>query len=177
MSEGSNIYLVLLANFAICSLISVGGANSAVPEMHRQAVEVHQWIGDRTFSELFAIAQAAPGPNVVFVVLLGHYIAGIPGGLIAIFGMCAPSYTIAYCVARAVDRFKDAPWRIMIQAGLVPVTIGLIASSAFIVARAADRSAATFLITAGTFALAYWTRITPLLALGLAAVLGLMGVF
>jgi chromate transporter len=177
MNDGPSIYLALLANFAICSLIAVGGANSAVPEMHRQLVEVHQWIGDRTFSELFAIAQAAPGPNLVFVVLLGHSVAGVPGALIAIFGMCAPSCTIAYCVARAVDRFKDAPWRILIQAGLVPVTIGLTAASAFILARAADRSVATFLITAGTFALAYWTRVTPLLALGLAAALGFMGVF
>lgn len=177
MTDGRSIYLVLLANFAICSLIAVGGANSAVPEMHRQAVEVHQWIGDRTFSELFAIAQAAPGPTLVFVVLLGHYVAGVPGALIALFGMCAPSCTIAYCAARVIDRFKDAPWRIVIQAGLVPVTIGLTAASAFIVARAADRSAATFLITAGTFALAYWTRITPLLALALAGALGLLGVF
>jgi len=176
MSGQSNTLLVLLANFAACSLIAVGGANSAVPEMHRQVVEVHQWIGDRTFSELFAIAQAAPGPNVVFVVLLGHYVAGIPGALTAIFGMCAPSCTIAYGVARVIDRFKGARWRTVIQAGLVPVTIGLMAASAFIVARAADRSAVTFLITAATFALVYWTRVTPLVALGLAAALGLTGV-
>jgi chromate transporter len=175
MSKGSDIYLVLLANFAVCSLIAVGGANSAVPEMHRQAVEMHQWLSDRTFSELFAIAQAAPGPNVVFVALLGHYVAGIPGALTAMFAMCAPSCTIAYAVARVIDRFEKVRWRIVIQAGLVPVTIGLVASSALIVARAADRSAATLLITAATFAVCYWTRVTPLLPLGLAAALGLTG--
>jgi chromate transporter len=175
MSAGSNVYLVLLANFAICSLIAVGGANSAVPEMHRQVVEVHQWIDDRSFSELFAIAQASPGPNLVFVVLLGHAAAGVPGALVALTAMCTPSSLIAYFAARVVDRFKEARWRIVIQAGLVPVTIGLVAASAFIVTRAADRSAATVLITAGTFALCYWTRITPLVPLGLAAALGLMG--
>jgi chromate transporter len=176
MSEGTNVYGVLLANFALCSLIAVGGANSAVPEMHRQAVDVHHWLSDRTFIELFAIAQASPGPNVVFASLLGHYVAGIPGALIAMFGMCAPSCTIAYCATRVIDRFKDAPWRIIIQAGLVPVTIGLIASSALIVARAADHDLALLLITAASFALCYWTKVTPLVALALAAALGLLGV-
>jgi chromate transporter len=176
MSEGSETYAALLSTFALCSIIAVGGATSAVPEMHRQVVDLHQWMGDRTFSELFAIAQTSPGPNVVFVALLGHSIAGVPGALLAMFAMCAPSCTIAYCAARLVDRFKHARWRIVLQAGLVPVTIGLIASSALIVARAADRDAATLAITAASFALCYWTRITPLVALGLAAVLGLMGV-
>ena len=175
MSDESDVYVSLLSIFALCSVIAVGGATSAVPEMHRQVVDAHHWVGDRTFTELFAIAQTSPGPNVVFVTLLGHYIAGVPGALIAMFAMCAPSCTIAYCAARLVDRFRHASWRIVVQAGLVPVTIGLIASSALIVARAADRDMATLAITAASFALCYWTRVTPLVALGLAAALGLTG--
>jgi len=175
MNEDSDLYLALVLNFALFSLMAVGGANSAVPEMHRQAVEIHHWISDRKFSELFAIAQAAPGPNVVFVTLLGHYIAGVPGALITTVAMCGPTCTIAYFVAKVFDRFKNASWRIVVQAGLVPVTIGLIAASALIVARAADRDAVTFLITAASFALAFWTRVTPLVALGVAAALGLIG--
>jgi chromate transporter len=176
MKDDSGVYGALIATFAMCSVIAVGGANSTVPEMHRQVVDVHQWMGDRTFSELFAIAQAAPGPNAVFVSLLGHYVAGVPGALVAIAAMCAPSCTIAYGAARLVDRFRHARWRILIQAGLVPVTIGLVASSALVVARAADHGVATVLITAASFALCYWTRVTPLVALALAAALGLTGV-
>jgi len=157
-------------------VIAVGGANSTVPEMHRQVVDAHAWMSDRTFSELYAIAQAAPGPNVVFTSLLGHYVAGLPGALIAITAMCAPSCTIAYCAARVVDRFREARWRILLQAGLVPVTIGLVASSALVVARAADHGVTTVLITLASFALCYWTRVTPVVALVLAAVLGLTGV-
>jgi len=175
MSDDSDVYLSLLSIFALCSVIAVGGATSAVPEMHRQTVDVHNWISDRSFTELFAIAQTSPGPNVVFVALLGHYIGGVPGALIAMFGMCAPSCTIAYCAGRVVDRFRHAPWRIILQAGLVPVTIGLIASSALVVARAADHDIPTLLITAASFALCYWTRVTPLLALALATALGLTG--
>ena len=91
MSDDTGVYGALISIFAMCSVIAVGGANSTVPEMHRQVVDVHQWMGDRTFSELFAIAQAAPGPNAVFVSLLGQYVAGIPGALVAIAAMCAPS--------------------------------------------------------------------------------------
>jgi len=174
--DDSRVYLGLIATFAMCSVIAVGGANSTVPEMHRAAVDVYGWISDLKFSELFAIAQAAPGPNVVFVALLGEYIAGVPGALIAITAMCLPSCTIAYCAARLIDRFEHARWRIVIQAGLVPLTIGLIASSALIVTRAADRNLAAVLITAASFALCYWTRVSPLVALALAAGLGLMGV-
>jgi chromate transporter len=176
MNEDAGPYLSLLAIFAVCSLIAVGGANAALPEMHRQTVDIHEWLSDRTFSELIAIAQASPGPNLVFVALLGDYIAGVPGALVAIFAMCTPSGVIAYLVARVIDRFEHARWRIVMQAGLVPVTIGLVASSAFIVARGADRTAVTLLITAATFALCYWTRVTPLIALGLAATLGLLGI-
>jgi chromate transporter len=176
MKDDGSTYLGLIATFAMCSVIAVGGANSTVPEMHRQVVDAHAWMSDRTFSELYAIAQAAPGPNVVFTSLLGHYVAGLPGALIAITAMCAPSCTIAYCAARLVDRFREARWRVVLQAGLVPVTIGLVASSALVVGRAADHGVATVLITAASFALCYWTRVTPVVALVLAAVLGLTGV-
>jgi chromate transporter len=170
-----DIYLTLFLQFALFSIMSVGGANSTLPEMHRQAVEVHRWISDQQFGELFAIAQASPGPNVVFVTILGHFIAGIPGGLITTIAMCGPTCAMAYFVATVFDRFQDAQWRIIIQAGLVPVTIGLIAASAYIIARGANHDAVTFMITAATFALAYWTRITPLMALGLAALIGFTG--
>jgi len=176
MKDDSSVYLGLIATFAMCSVIAVGGANTTVPEMHRQAVDVHGWISDLKFSELFAIAQAAPGPNVVFVALLGHYVAGVPGALVAITAMCLPSCAIAYAAAGLIERFERARWRSVLQAGLVPLTIGLIASSALIVTRAADRNLATVLITAGSFALCYWTRVSPLVALAVAAGPGLTGV-
>ncbi len=176
MRDDSGVYLALIAIFALCSVTAVGSATSTVPEMHRQVVDLHGWISDRTFSELFAIAQAAPGPNVVFVALLGHYIAGVPGALIAIAAMCIPSCTIAYGAARLVERFRHARWRIVVQAGLVPITVGLVAASALILARAADRGIATALITAASFALCYWTRLSPLLALALAGAAGLIGI-
>jgi chromate transporter len=120
----------LFLQFAVLSLFAIGGGGSAVPEMHRQAVEIARSLTDRQFSELFAIAQAAPGPNIMFVALLGHFIAGVPGAAVATVAMCGPSCILACAVSQVVERFRKARWRIAIQAGLVPVTIGLIAASA-----------------------------------------------
>jgi chromate transporter len=173
-SDPATLAAVFL-QFATLSFFAIGGASTAVPEMHRQTVELAHWLTDRQFSELFAMAQAAPGPNVMFVALLGHFIAGVPGAVVATVAMCGPTCFLAYGVSRVFDRFREARWRVAIQAGLVPVTIGLIAASALIIARAADHDLAGFGITAATFALVYWTRLPPLVAFAAAALLGLGG--
>jgi chromate transporter len=167
--------IALFLQFAALSFFAVGGASTTVPEMHRQTVEIQQWLTDRQFSELFAMAQAAPGPNVMFVALLGHFIAGVPGAITATVAMCGPTCVLAYAVSRVFERFRHARWRIAVQAGLVPVTIGLIAASALVIAQAADREWSAVVITAATFGLVYWTRISPLIAFGAAALLGLAG--
>jgi chromate transporter len=165
----------LFLQFAVLSLFAIGGGGSAVPEMHRQTVEIAQSLTDRQFSELFAIAQAAPGPNIMFVALLGHFIAGVPGAAVATVAMCGPSCIFACAVSHIVERFREARWRMAIQAGLVPVTIGLIAASALIIARGADRNWACLAVTAATFAVVYWTRLSPLALFAGAALLGLGG--
>lgn len=175
MNDDSATLAVLFLQFAILSFFAIGGGGSAVPEMHRQTVEITRWLTDQQFSEMFAIAQAAPGPNIMFVALLGHFIAGVPGAAIATVAMCGPSCVLACAVARVVERFRHARWRIAMQAGLVPVTIGLIAASALIIAQAADQVWTSFAITAATFALVYWTRLSPLVAFAGAALLGLGG--
>ena len=161
--------------FTLLSFLSVGGAISAMPEIHRQAVDLHHWMSDREFVDLVAIAQAAPGPNVLFVTLIGQHVAGVPGALIATVFMCGPACVVAFFIARAFDRFRDRPWRAAIQAGLVPVSIGLICATALIIARSANHDWKTFAVTAATFAVTYWTRVSPLYALGAAAAVGLAG--
>jgi chromate transporter len=167
--------VVLFVQFAVLSLFAIGGASTVVPEMQRQMVEIRGWLSDRQFGELYAIAQATPGPNVMFVALLGHFIAGAPGAIVTTAAMCGPTCFLAYGVSRVFERFRAARLTMAIQAGLVPVTIGLIASSALIIARASDHDWSAFAVTAATFALATWTRISPLIALAGAAALGLAG--
>jgi chromate transporter len=170
---GTLVSLALL--FSLLSFLSVGGAISAVPEIHRQAVDLHRWMTAREFVDLVAIAQAAPGPNVLFVTLIGHHVAGIPGAIVATVFMCGPACGVAFVIARVFDRFRDKPWRMAVQGGLVPVSIGLVGATALIIARSADHDWKTFAITAATFAITYWTRISPLYALGAATAIGLAG--
>jgi chromate transporter len=162
-------------HLALLSLVAVGGVNTIVPELHRQTVEVTGALTNQQFADLFAIAQAAPGPNVLFVTLIGWQLAGLTGAMLATAALTVPTCTIAYLVTRAWDRFRDAPWRIATQAGLVPVTIGFIAASAYLLARAADNSLVAFAITAATAAIAFWSRINPLWALAAAAAIGFAG--
>lgn len=175
MDDDSGTLISLAGQFALLSLFAVGGANAAVPEMHRLAVEVQHWMTDRQFADLFAIAQLTPGPNVIIVTLIGYHAAGIAGAVVATAAMCGPTCIVAYYVGHVWERFKEKTWRIAIQAGLVPVSIGLIAASALILAQAADRTAGAAAITAITAAVAYFTRLNPLWAFAAAGLAGLGG--
>jgi chromate transporter len=143
--------------------------------MHRVAVDVMHWMNDGQFADMFAISQMSPGPNVIIVTLIGYHVAGLAGAGVATLAMCGPTCVMAFLVARFWDRFKDARWRIAVQAGLVPVSLGLIAASAFVVARAADHNAVAGLITAATAAVAFATRINPLWLFAAGGLLGLSG--
>ena len=170
-----NPLIALAGYFALLSLFAVGGANAAIPEMHRIAVEVMHWMSDRQFADMFAIAQVSPGPNIIIVTLIGYHVAGFSGAAVATGAMCGPTCVLAFVVARTWDRFKDAHWRISIQAGLVPVSLGLIAASAFVLARTADHSVYAGAVTAVTAAVAFATRVNPLWIFLAAGVLGVSG--
>jgi chromate transporter len=171
----STTLATLAGYFALLSLFAIGGANAALPEMHRLAVEVEHWMSDREFADMFAIAQVTPGPNVIVVTLIGYHVAGALGALVATFAMCGPTCLFAFFIGRIWDRFKDAPWRIAIQAALVPISIGLIGSSAVVVTRAAAQSLAAAAITGITAFVTYRMRMNPLWIFAAAALLGLAG--
>jgi len=166
----------LLVQFAILSLLAFGGANAVVPEIHRQAVEVHHWTTDKDFAALFALAQAAPGPNFLISTLVGWKAAGLAGALVATAAMCAPSCLLSFWIVKIWDRYREADWRIAIGAGLAPVSVGLVSASAWLLARAADSGWRLAIVTAATAAVAYFTRVNPLWCLAAAAALGLAGV-
>jgi chromate transporter len=177
MKEDGNIYLTLAGYFALMSLSAIGGANGALPEMHRLAVEVKGWMTDRQFADMFAIAQVTPGPNVIIVTLIGYHVAGVSGALVTTLAMCGPACAFAIFVSKVWDRFKNARWRLAIQAGLVPVSVGLLAASALVVVRAASTGWVAIGLTAATAAAAYKLALNPLWIFAIAAALGLLGAF
>jgi Chromate transport protein ChrA len=91
MNSDSNPILTLGWTFGLMSLFAVGGANAAIPEMHRVAVDVQHWMTDKQFADVFAISQISPGPNVLIVTLIGYSVAGGAGALVATLAMCVPT--------------------------------------------------------------------------------------
>jgi len=175
MKDETGTLTTLASYFALMSLFAIGGANSAVPEMQRVAVEVERWMSDRQFTDIFAIAQVTPGPNVIIVTLIGYHVAGFLGALVATLAMCGPTCVFAFYISQVWERFKDAPWRAAIQAGLLPISIGLIAASAFVVTWVAAHSFVAVAITLATAVVAYTTRLNPLWIFAAAALFGLAG--
>jgi chromate transporter len=175
MKADGGTLTTLAGYFALMSLFAIGGANSAVPEMHRFAVDVQHWMTDQQFSDTFALAQLTPGPNVIIVTLIGYHVAGIIGALVTTLAMCGPTCLFAFYVGRASDRFKGTAWHGALSRGLIPVTLGLTAASATVVATAADYNWTAAGITLLAAVVSYWMRLNPLWVFGGAALLGLVG--
>ena len=162
--------------FGLMSFFAVGGANSAIPEMHRVAVDINHWMTDRQFADVFAISQLSPGPNVLIVTLIGYSVAGILGAFAATLAMCGPTAILAYYVSRLLARSSASRWPSIIQAALVPLSIGLMAASVLILARASDVGWMALLITIVAAALATVTKLNPLWMMVVGGLLGFAGV-
>jgi chromate transporter len=175
MNSDANPVFALALTFATMSLFAIGGANSAIPEMHRVAVDVHHWLTDKQFNDVYAIAQLSPGPNVLIVTLIGYSVAGLAGALVATLAMCVPTAVFALCVSRFLARSSHARWPGIVQAALVPLSIGLMGASGFILARTSDRTVVAVLVTAGAAVLASVTRLNPFWMLAAGGCLGFAG--
>ena len=176
MNSGNNPISTLVWTFGLMSLFAVGGANSAIPEMHRIAVDVQHWMNDTQFADIFAISQLSPGPNVLIVTLIGYSVAGVAGAVAATLAMCVPTAILAYYVSHLLQRARHSRWPAIIQAALVPLSIGLMGASGLILALTSDRSWVAGLITATAAALAFATRLNPVWLLLAGGALGFAGV-
>lgn len=164
----------LFGQFLQLSLLAIGGAVSVAPEMHRVLVEEDALLTDAQFSSSMALAQASPGPNVLFVAVMGFHAAGVLGALAAMLGIMLPSTTLALVVSRWGRRRGD--WRPVqaFKAGMAPVTLGLIAATGWLLAPPLEQPAAVALTVA--CALLVWrTRLHLLWLLAAGAAAGMLG--
>ena len=157
------ILVELTLYFMMLSLISVAGMPSVLPELQRYVVDVKGWITPEEFIQIFAVGQAAPGPNILIASLIGWKVAGLGGALLALAAMCGPAAVLAWWVAEAWERFKDAPWRKAIQRAISPVVVALILSGGFILATpGATPDWRLWLIAGATAAAMLLTKLNPL---------------
>lgn len=169
----NGVLVDLARTFAALSLVSIGGINALLPEIHRQVVVVHGWMTDAAFSNAFAIANASPGPNVILVSLIGWEVAGLSGMLVATLAIMIPSCTLAYFASRAITRWSDHRAVALLRDALIPVALGLMLASGASMMRTVDRDVVTVLISLATAAFVYSTRRNPLWALSAGALMNI----
>jgi len=137
-------WLNLFGHYMLLSLLSIGGAISTTSEMHRFLVEEHHWLTQSQFNDSIAIAQAAPGPNVLFVALMGwnvglnagSYTAAFAGVAVTMFGIMLPSTTLTYLAARWGHRNRELLGVRAFKQGMAPVVVGLMVSVGIILGSA-----------------------------------------
>jgi chromate transporter len=124
--------LALFGHFLSLSLLAIGGAISTAPDMHRYLVTQHGWLNDAQFASSIAIAQAAPGPNILFVAVMGFQAAGLAGAAATLLGIMLPSTTLALAAARWGHTRQDWPAVVAFKAGMAPITVALMLATGWI---------------------------------------------
>ena len=164
--------LQIAGYFALLSLVSVGGIPSVMPEMQRIVVDVQGWMSAAEYTQLFAIAQAAPGPNVLVTALIGWKVAGFTGGFVALGAFCGPAAALAYWLGGYWDRMRDAAWRKILQRALVPISVGFVVSGGYVLATPHGVDWQSVLVAGASAAAFYASRVNPLWILSAGGVLG-----
>jgi chromate transporter len=164
----------LATTFSWLSLLQFGGTNTVIPEMHRQAVDVFHWMDARTFANLFALAQLAPGPNMMIVSLVGWRVAGLSGLVVATLAALTPPCLMAFAASRLMLRAGQSKWLLIVKDGLVPVAIGMILASGAVMVESSNPDALGIAITVGATLFVAFTDFNLLWALGAAVALGLL---
>lgn len=167
------ILWTLVIVFTQLSVLAFGGGNAILPEMQHQVVTVHQWMTAEQFSSLFAMAQAAPGPNMMIVPLVGWHVAGPAGLLVTSLAKFGPSSIITVYALKFWQRFKDHPLRARFEKALKPITVGFVLVSAWLIADASAQNALLVLIVILTAILGIFKKVHPLWVMALGAGLGI----
>jgi chromate transporter len=165
----------LFLYFLMLSFLAIGGNASVLPEMHRYVVDVHRYMTSAQFAEMYTLAQVAPGPNIMYIPLVGWHIAGWPGAIATLAATLLPSATLTLGVAYLYSRHPKAAFGLAIRKGLTPITIGLVFASGWILLPAVSRDWRSYVLTAVTVGLVLKTSINPVWVLAIGAVAGIAG--
>lgn len=179
-------WLALLFHFMSLSLLAVGGAITTAPDMHRYLVDQRTWLTEPQFASSIALAQAAPGPNVLFVALLGWNVGLNAGGYplallgmtVTMVGVLLPSTTLTYLAGRWSHRNRSLRLVRAFKQAMAPIVVALLLATAWLLGSAYQglpRAWALWLLTFASMLLVWRTRIHLLWLLGAGALLGASG--
>jgi chromate transporter len=182
-------WLALFGHYVSLSLLSIGGAITAAPDMHRFLVEQQHWLTEAQFNASVALAQAAPGPNVLFIALLGWHVGLNAGGMAlgalgiacTMLGVLIPSSLLTFFTTRWAHRNRQLPAVRAFKQGMSPIVIALLIATAWILSAAqaggtpVGRGWPMWLVTGLAAVIVWRTRVHLLWLLGAGALLGWFG--
>ncbi|MBU6354706.1 MAG: chromate transporter [Cyanobacteria bacterium REEB498] len=174
--------LAVIWDFLSLSLFSLGGGNTLLSEYHYLAVDKYCWLSSRQFADIYALAEAAPGPSSMIVGLLGMGAAvqegaawGVLSGVAAELAILLPSTLLMVLASLSWNRLRDAPIRIAFERGLGPITLGILFAVGLKILRISDHDTPAYAVSALVCVLMLRTRLSPLLFMAVAALLGGLG--
>ena len=164
----------LVRVFAYLSLLTVGGGMAAFPELKVLTVDVHHWLTFQQLIHLYSVGQMAPGPNMMMIVSIGQWVAGLPGAVVVLIAFFLPTVVLSLTIGRLWTRLEKWPWRQSIQRGLAPVSVGLLLAGCLTMAKGAVTGWITTATAMAVFAILLRSRINPALLILGGAVVGLL---
>ena len=167
--------LGLFGHFLLLSMLAIGGAIATAPDMHRYVVVQQHWITDSQFTSSVALAQAAPGPNLLFVAVIGWNVAGIIGVLVTMVGILLPSTTFTLAVSRWGHTRRESRGVRAFTSGMAPLTIGLVLATGWVLTEPSRGSPGAIALVAVSALAMLRTKINPLWLVGLGALVGGFG--
>lgn len=187
-------WLALFNHFASLSLLAVGGAITAAPEMHRYLVDETNWLSEAQFNSSIALGHAAPGPNILFVALMGFHVgmnagAGLGGGwysvglsslgvVLCMLGIMLPSSVLCYSATRWAHQHRDKLGIRAFKSGMAPIVIALLLSTAWLLTLShnqPERDWRLYVLTALITLVVWRTQVHMLWLIGLGGLLGALG--
>jgi chromate transporter len=169
-----DLLLSIAQIFAKVSVVSVGGISVMIPEVHRQVVELNEWMNNAQFASVFALSQVAPGPNILLMSLVGWRVAGWAGMAVATMATILPTTILSVLANRLENKLIHAKWYLVTKKSLPPLIVGLIFSSGMVTAKATGLDALGLLIVACVAAHFYLYKSNPLVSIMVAMVVGVV---
>jgi chromate transporter len=165
----------MFLHFLALWFVAVGGPSTILPEIHRYLVEAHSLLTNAEFVQLYTLAQAAPGPNVMYVTLIGWHLAGWAGVAATTIPLLVPAGTVTLVVGHFNERYPNARIGRAVRRGLTPITIGLMFASATVLMRAVNQDWRGYVLTLVTVCVVLRKSWNPLWLLAAGAVAGMIG--
>lgn len=164
----------LIRVFAYLSLLTVGGGMAAFPELKVLTVDVHRWLTFPQLIHLYSVGQMAPGPNMMMIVAVGQWVAGLPGAIVVLIAFFLPTALLALVIGRLWTRLAKWPWRKSVQRGLAPVSIGLLLAGCLTMAKGALTGWITVGVALAALVILLRSRVNPALVILGGALVGVL---